>query len=79
MKSQYYAANAGLNAEKINTESAKQRDLMSGADRKDLDFIEQESGVNHARNMQQQQAQAQGNIALEVVKSKLAPKKSLAK
>jgi len=71
MKAQYYASNAGLNTEKVNTESAKQRHLMSDADRKDLEFIEQESGVNHARDMQKQQAQAKGNIALELVKSRM--------
>jgi len=39
----------GLKTAKTATEQAKARDLNSGADGKDLDFVEKESGVDHAR------------------------------
>ena len=39
---------------------------------KDLDFVEQESGTKHARDMEQQTAQAMGNQALEITKADLA-------
>lgn len=44
-------------------------------DKKNLDYLEQESGTTHARNMQAQQAQAEGNQDLQVTKALLAPKK----
>lgn len=40
-------------------------------DRANLDFIEQESGVNHARDVDRMQAQARGNIQLEQVRQQL--------
>ena len=42
----------GLKTAKTATEQAKARDLNSGADSKDLSFVEQESGVQNARDMQ---------------------------
>jgi len=42
----------GLKTAKTATEQAKARDLNSGADSKDLTFVEQESGVQNARNVQ---------------------------
>lgn len=42
----------GLKTAKTATEQAKARDLNSGADSKDLAFVEQESGVQNARNIQ---------------------------
>ncbi len=42
----------GLKTAKTKTEEAKARDLNSGADGKDLDFIEKESGVSNARDME---------------------------
>lgn len=43
----------------------------SERDQKDLDFLEQQSGVKHQRDIAQDTAQSQGNIALEIVKSHL--------
>ena len=37
-------------------------------DQKNLDFVEQESGTKHERDVDLQQAQAEGNIQLERVK-----------
>lgn len=70
---------AGLNAEKTNTEVSKQRHLEAQADQADLDFVEQESGVKQERDLQKQGEQARANMALEVVKAKVAPKKATSK
>jgi len=53
-------------------DSAKARDINSGADLKDLDFVEQESGVKQERELEKQGAQAKGNIELEHVKHGLS-------
>lgn len=50
---------------------AKAQKALSEAGQVDLDTIEQETGTKHVREMEQQQAQARGNIALEVVKNSL--------
>ena len=47
---------------------ARARLAGSEADLRDLDFVEQESGTKHARDVDKQQAQAQGNIQLEIAK-----------
>lgn len=46
----------------------------STADNKDLDFVEQETGTKHARELQKDQSQAEGNQDLEITKALLAPK-----
>jgi hypothetical protein len=54
---------------------AKAREASSSADQKDLDFVEQETGTKHARNIEQIQSQAEGNKELEVVKALTKPRK----
>lgn len=44
------------------------RNMGSKADLTDLDFVEQETGTKHAREMQKQQAQAEANQDLQVTK-----------
>lgn len=68
-------ADAGLAPVQAETEIAKQRKLATEADLNDLDFVEQERGVKQERELQKAKAQAEGNIMLEQVKSKLNPKK----
>ena len=46
----------------------------STADKKDLEFVEEETGTKHARDMQKQQSQAEANQDLEVTKALLNPK-----
>jgi len=46
------ATQAQLNQAKANTEKAKTRHLSSDADRKDLDYLEQEAGVNQERELE---------------------------
>ncbi|QIG68820.1 putative portal protein [Rhizobium phage RHph_Y2_6] len=45
-------------------------------DKTNLDFVEQETGTTHEREMQRQRAQAQGNQDLEVTKALLKPLKT---
>jgi hypothetical protein len=49
---------ADLNMAKKGTEQAKARELGSTADRKDLDYLEQEAGVHQARDLEQIQTKA---------------------
>lgn len=55
-------------------DNAKAQNLSSAADKQDLDFVEQESGVKQARDLQKNRAQAEGNMQLEAVKAALNPK-----
>ena len=52
---------------------AKAREVASTADLQDLDFLEQETGTKHAREMDKQAAQAESNQMLEISKRILAP------
>lgn len=59
---------AGLN-------QAKTEETTSTKDLKDLDFVEQESGTKHAREMQKTSQQAKANQSLEVTKALLKSRK----
>lgn len=54
---------------------AKAGELGSTKDLKDLDFVEQESGTKHAREMQKTSQQAKANQSLEVTKALLKGRK----
>jgi hypothetical protein len=54
-----------LDMAKAQTEQAKARQLGSQTDKLDLDFLEEERGVNHMRDMQKQGAQAQANMIMK--------------
>jgi hypothetical protein len=45
------------------------------ADLNNLNYVEQETGTKHARDMEKQQGQAEGNQQLEVTKALLAKRK----
>ena len=53
--------------------NAQARLAGSTADKKDLEFVEQETGTAHARDMEKGQAQAEANQDLEVTKALLTP------
>jgi hypothetical protein len=55
---------------------AKAAETMSKKDAIDLNYVEQETGTKHARDMQKQQAQAEGNQALQVTKALTTPLKT---
>ena len=57
-----------LNQAKAAAEEAKK-------DKTNLDYLEQESGTTHARDMQKQKAQSQGNQNLQITKALAAPQK----
>lgn len=54
---------------------ADAKKTASEADLKDLDYLEQESGTKHERELQKQGAQANANMDLEVTKALLNPGK----
>lgn len=72
-KTQKLQTAAQLDLAKAGEAGAKTGNIQSDTDQKDLDFLEQQSGINHARELQQDQAQARGNMALEILKADLAP------
>jgi len=60
-------ADAQLAGAKIGTEGAKANNLNSDSDLKNLDFVEQESGVKQERDLQKQGEQARAQMQLKVV------------
>lgn len=60
-----------LNMAKIDTEHAKAEHLRSDADLKDLNFIEQESGVKQERDLQKQGAQAAAQARTKILDHQL--------
>lgn len=59
----------------IQLNFAKARDAMSKAGKTELDTLEEELGVKHARNIDFAQAQARGNQDLELIKAYLKSRK----
>ena len=59
--------------EKLQSEialnNAKAQEALASKDQKNLDYVEQETGTKHARDMEKQRGQAQGNQALEITKA----------
>jgi len=55
------------NQANANLDNAKARTEGSNADKTDLDFVEQESGVNQERDLEMAGAQARANIGLRAV------------
>lgn len=72
-------ARAMLAEAKAIEAQAKARALTSQADKTDLDFVEQETGTTHAREMDKHQAQAEANERLEITKAIMNPKPAPAK
>lgn len=60
---------------KINLNLAKAKEASSNADLKDLDFVQEETGVKHLREMDKAKGQARGNQELEITKALLTPDK----
>jgi hypothetical protein len=58
-------ANAMLDVAKAQTEQMKSRHLGAQADMLDLNFLEEEKGINHVRDLQKQGAQANANAAMK--------------
>jgi hypothetical protein len=56
-----------LDMAKVQTEGAKARQLGSDADQKNLDYVEQESGIEHGRELQKMAAQAEAQGRTKVL------------
>jgi DNA uptake protein ComE-like DNA-binding protein len=59
----------------IQLNTAKASEVQANTDLKNLEYVEQESGTKHAREMEKQKAQAQGNQNLQVTKALTTPTK----
>lgn len=59
----------------IELNQAKAQEALANKDKKNLDFVEQETGTSHAREMERQKAQSEGNQNLQVTKALTAPRK----
>lgn len=70
---------AELENQKIRSEialnDAKAQQALAQKDKADLDYVEQETGTTHERDMQKQRAQSQGNQNLQVTKALTSPRK----
>lgn len=66
-----------IEVDKLRSEAelnrARARKESAEADTKDLDYVEQETGTKHARDLEKQKAQSVGNQELEIAKSFLKP------
>lgn len=64
-KAEYYRTYANLNMGRTDTELYKQADMQTEIDQKNLDFVEQESGVKQARELElrSEQAKSQAELA----------------
>lgn len=63
----HYESMPVLTDAKAGTEAAKQRNLDSDTDIKNLDFVEQESGVKQERDLQKVGEQARSQVALKEI------------
>lgn len=68
-KAAQYMTNAQLHQVKQGTEVAKSNALNASADKTNLDFLEQESGVAQERNLQSLDRQAEGAAKLQAIQS----------
>ena len=64
-KAMQFQASAQLDSAKSGTEQVKQGNLQSDTDLKNLEFIEQESGVHQERELQKQQMQSNNQRQLK--------------
>ena len=60
---------------KVELNRASARAKSSEADMKDLDYVEQETGTKHARDLQNTREQSRGNANLKIVDALTKPKK----
>ena len=60
---------------KVELNRAKAAEVLASKDQKNLDYLEQETGTKHARDMQKQGAQARGNQDLQITKALTTPTK----
>jgi len=66
-----HKSQAQLDAAKVGTEQVKQGEIQATTDQKNLDFVEQESGVTQERNLQKAGEQGRSNVNLKMVDHQL--------
>lgn len=66
-----HQATAVLNQAKVGTEEVKQGNIQSDTDQKNLDFVEQESGVKQERDLQKQGEQARAQTEMKLTQHNL--------
>lgn len=59
----------------INLNNARADEVSASKDLKNLDYVEQETGTKHSRDLERQRAQSQGNQDLQVTKALTASRK----
>ena len=57
----------------IELNKANAAEAMANRDKKNLDFVEQETGTAHAREIAKQKAQSEGNQNLQITKALTSP------
>jgi hypothetical protein len=67
----HYGSNAQLHTAKSATEQAKAANIASDTDQKNLDFVEQESGVKQERDLQRLGEQSRSQAQLKIVEHHL--------
>lgn len=67
----HYQAQAQLSGAKVGTESAKAENLKSDTDQKNLNFVEQESGVTQERAKELHGEQARSQMQLKLVEHQM--------
>lgn len=71
-KAQMHQATAQLEMAKVGTEQVKQGNLQSDTDLKNLNFVEQESGVKQERDLQKHGEQARSQAKLKLMDREFA-------
>jgi hypothetical protein len=61
-----------LNQQKTGVEAKKQGNIQADTDLKVLEYVEEELGVTHERNLQQDSAQARANLERDLIKQQQA-------
>ena len=64
-------ADTGLSNAKAQESMVKAGNIQSDTDQRNLDFLEQQNGVKHQRNVEQDKAQSEGNMALKILEAQL--------
>ena len=78
-KAQTGLTNAQLDQARTATEQARTRNLNSDSDLKDLEYVEQESGVTQERDLQKQRQQAEANTQMKVIEQTIKHRGEVAK
>lgn len=66
-KAASFGGQAQLSVAKVSTEVAKAGNIQAVTDKTNLDYVEQESGVEQERNLQRQGAQAEAQMGLKAM------------